>query len=574
MTENPSSARIVTGAVEGTSHKPDVTETPRASTTPADQFFVPAADLALDAACFQALFQHGLDAMIQVDGNGSITAWNRRAESLFGWSASEAIGRPVTELIIPARLRPAQEAGLKRFLITRQGPVINQRFETLALSRDGSEFPVEVAVTVVHIARQFFSCALVRDKTPERQRDQERHQAEDWLRTAIANAPVILYALAPGAVVTSIQGKGLEALGLRPEDIIGRTIYDIYPNEPLLHEAVRRGFRGETSPIMVELAGQSLEVHQVPQRDAEGHIRGITGAIINVTGFRRAAEQLRATAEALQKRNAALQRSNQELDEFTHIVAHDLKEPLRGIQTYAGLLIEGYGDRLDVTGRSRLEVLRQLGDRLDQQLEALLEFSRVGRVDLAKRDVDLNQVLSRTLFSLGFALQERGVLVRIPRPLPTVRCDPHRIGEVYANLIGNAVKYNDKAEKWIEIGWHENGLPRLDLAETPDYSRRPAAEQASPPVFYVRDNGIGIEPQHFAAIFRVFKRLHGNSEFGGGSGMGLTLVKKILERHGGRVWVESTYKEGTTFFFTLEPGGGNGGANHGERQTLSNPPNR
>jgi two-component system, chemotaxis family, sensor kinase Cph1 len=270
-------------------------------------------------------------------------------------------------------------------------------------------------------------------------------------------------------------------------------------------------------------------------------------------------ERLHARIDALEKHNAELQRSNQELDEFTHIVAHDLKEPLRGIQTYASLLLDDYGNVVNAAGRSRLEALRQLADRLHQRLEALLEFSRVGRVDLAIRDVDLNQVVNRALFSLGFALEERGVAVRVPRPLPTVRCDPHRVAEVYANLVSNAAKYNDKASKWIEIGWNEEGLLPTNLAETPSPSSLPLPCDPSLPVFYVRDNGIGIEPRDLATVFRVFKRLPGSDAYGSGSGMGLTLVKRIIERHGGSIWVESAFQEGTTFFFTLEPGTVKGG---------------
>ena len=125
--------------------------------------------------------------------------------------------------------------------------------------------------------------------------------------------------------------------------------------------------------------------------------------------------------------------------------------------------------------------------------------------------------------------------MRVPRPLPTVRCDRARVGEIFRNLVTNAVKYNDKAERWIEIGF-------LDPAGS-----RPA-------VFTVRDNGIGIPEKHFDVIFRIFKRLHGRDQYGGGTGAGLTIVKKVVERHQGRVWVESAAGEGTTFYFTLEQG--------------------
>jgi light-regulated signal transduction histidine kinase (bacteriophytochrome) len=175
--------------------------------------------------------------------------------------------------------------------------------------------------------------------------------------------------------------------------------------------------------------------------------------------------------------------------------------------------------------------------RLDELIDSLLQFSRVGRVDLAIDRVDLGEIVAGVVESLAVGLAEEGVEVRVPRPLPTVRCDRARVGEIFRNLVANAVKYNDKPAKWVEIGYR-------------DWSQDGAARR--PPVFYVRDNGIGIPRKHFDAIFRIFKRLHGRDQFGGGTGAGLTIVKKIVERHHGQVWVESASGEGTTFYFTLE----------------------
>ena len=131
--------------------------------------------------------------------------------------------------------------------------------------------------------------------------------------------------------------------------------------------------------------------------------------------------------------------------------------------------------------------------------------------------------------------RETRAVVRIPRPLPKVRCARVQIGEVFHNLINNALKYNDKAEKWVEIGWEQ----RADGAMT---------------TFFVRDNGIGINSDQIEDIFRIFKRLHGRTEFGGGTGAGLTIARKIVERHRGSLWAESTPGEGTTFYFTLPEG--------------------
>jgi len=242
-------------------------------------------------------------------------------------------------------------------------------------------------------------------------------------------------------------------------------------------------------------------------------------------------ERLRAERE-LEERNTELQRSNQELDDFAYIASHDLKEPLRGIHNFASFLLEDYADKLDAEGRAKLETLTRLSRRMEILIDSLLQYSRLGRVDLAIENVDLNETVSEVLDSIDIGLRENRVEVRIPRPLPVVRCDRVRVRELYHNLVVNGMKYNDKPEKWIEIGWEGNG--------------------AGPRAFYVRDNGIGIQEKHRDAIFRIFKRLHGRDKFGGGTGAGLTIVKKIVERHNGRIWVDSAVGEGTTIHFTLE----------------------
>jgi signal transduction histidine kinase len=236
----------------------------------------------------------------------------------------------------------------------------------------------------------------------------------------------------------------------------------------------------------------------------------------------------------LARRNEELHQSNKELDDFAYIASHDLKEPLRGIHNFSNFLLEDYSDKLDDDGRSKLETLMRLTRRMETLIDSLLQFSRLGRVDLAMDQVDLNAIVGEVLDSLAITLQEEKVEVRVPRRLPKVRADRVRVGEIFANLVVNAVRYNDKPQKWIEIGV-QKGSPA-----------------GGAPVFYVRDNGIGIPEKHFDSVFRIFKRLHGREKFGGGTGAGLTIVKKIVERHHGRIWLESSPGEGTTFYFTLQ----------------------
>jgi len=242
--------------------------------------------------------------------------------------------------------------------------------------------------------------------------------------------------------------------------------------------------------------------------------------------------ELQNRAEVLQRLNSALQRRNQELDAFTYIASHDLKEPLRGISNYAQFLIEDYSATLDVEGRERLVTIQRLIQGMEELLNSLLHYSRVERAELSQRDLDLTQVVREALDQLQGRLQGEQVQVRLPQSLPIVRGDRTQLIEVFTNLLSNAVKYNDKLEKWVEVGVQDN-------------------TNGEPPIFYVRDNGIGISPEHTEKVFEIFRRLHTRNAYGGGTGAGLTIVKKIIERHSGRIWVESAVGNGTTFFFTI-----------------------
>ncbi|PAW67191.1 MAG: hypothetical protein B9S38_12765 [Verrucomicrobiia bacterium Tous-C4TDCM] len=224
--------------------------------------------------------------------------------------------------------------------------------------------------------------------------------------------------------------------------------------------------------------------------------------------------------------NVDLTRSNEELDAFAYVASHDLKEPLRGISKYAHQLLES-ATSADAETRQRLEGLTRLTVRMDTLLDSLLHFSRVGRATLQFQPVDLNEVLEEALEMVAARRQEVPTEIR----LPTVECDRMRVREIFVNLLANAMKYNDKPQRQIEIGW--------------------SADDTRGPVIFVRDNGIGIEPRHFDTVFKMFKRLHGRETFGGGSGAGLTIVQKLVEQHHGSVWLESTTGVGSTFHFTL-----------------------
>ena len=249
-------------------------------------------------------------------------------------------------------------------------------------------------------------------------------------------------------------------------------------------------------------------------------------------------------ADEMALMNFELQRSNEELDSFAYIASHDLKEPLRGIHNYANFLMEDYAETLDEDGVAKLQTMVRLTQRMEDLINSLLHFSRLGRAELAQNSVNLNELVQQIIATLTISRPQNEVEFRIPRPIPSIQGDYSQINELFTNLISNAIKYNNKPEKWVEIGF----LDRLDR-EYPEMIANSAEAPAR--TFYIRDNGIGIPPEHLDKIFQIFRRLHGRDEFGGGTGAGLTIARKIVERHGGRIWVESTPTQGSTFYFTL-----------------------
>ncbi|MBN3927208.1 ATP-binding protein [Nostoc sp. NMS4] len=242
-------------------------------------------------------------------------------------------------------------------------------------------------------------------------------------------------------------------------------------------------------------------------------------------------------ADKLAAMNFELQRSNEELDSFAYVASHDLKEPLRGIHNYANFLMEDYADVLDNDGVAKLQTLVRLTQRMEDLINSLLHFSRLGRAELIRQPVNLNELVQQVISTLSIARPQSEVEFRIPQPLKSIQCDRAQINELFTNLISNAIKYNDKPNKWVEIGFiEENGQRKVAPTSM---------------TFYVRDNGIGIPEEHLDKIFQIFRRLHGRDDFGGGTGVGLTIARKIVERHGGKIWVESNQTQGSTFYFTL-----------------------
>ncbi|HJX10370.1 MAG TPA: ATP-binding protein [Candidatus Binatia bacterium] len=248
---------------------------------------------------------------------------------------------------------------------------------------------------------------------------------------------------------------------------------------------------------------------------------------------REVAERQRAE-KGMAEKTVELQRSNAELQQFAYVASHDLQEPLRMVRSYTGLLARRYQGKLDADADQFIAYAVDGARRMQELINDLLSYSRVGTQGRELTAADCEAVLANTLVSLKMAIQESGAKV-CHEPLPTVRGDEVQLGQLFQNLIGNGIKYRRDGPLVIHVACRPEGSHWL---------------------FSVRDNGIGIEPQYYERIFTIFQRLHAKERYPG-SGIGLAICKKIVERHGGKIWVESELGKGSTFYFTLPAVGAN-----------------
>jgi len=251
--------------------------------------------------------------------------------------------------------------------------------------------------------------------------------------------------------------------------------------------------------------------------------------VLSHMAIKNVAEDLSESKRALEKQKVSLEYINKELDDFTYIVSHDLKEPLRSIDAFSKFLEDDYKDTIEEEGREYLKRIRANSLRMQNLIEDLLDISRIERRKSSFEEVDISCLFTEVNLRLEYAIKEKNVKVLIPDDLPRIFCDRVRMVEVFANLFSNAIKFNDKPNPTIEAGCAVQG----------DYYE-----------FFVKDNGPGIEQQYFDKIFEIFQRL-GKKEDHEGTGAGLTIVKKIIEMHNGKIWVDSKVGEYTAFYFTI-----------------------
>ncbi len=498
------------------------------------------------------LIENSAVATFVLDPEHRIVFWNKACQKLTGFSAAEMIGtenqwkpfydhkrQTLADIIIdgnPAGISSLYSKYAKSSLITNglQG-------EGWYTNLNGKDRYIVFDAAPVYNSRGELTVVIetLHDIT-ERKETEEKlklfsvavEEAPDGVQIVNLNGYVLFSNKAVehiyGFTCEELQGKHVNDMNADPEFAARVIIPSVNEKGRWDGELLVKHKEGRVFPIWLTAA---------LVKDNNGQPFAMIGLIRDVTERKKAEEQL-----AL--KTAELERSNAELDRFASIVSHDLKEPLVSISGFAEVLEERYKDALDEKGRKYLANIVSGAFRMELLITDLLAYARVSTRGIPFAPVDCNSILGIVLSNLRMGIDESGAVVTSGN-LPTVMGDETQFVQLFQNLIGNAIKYRSDAPPLI----HVSATPIAEGGGKSAFSV-PQSEIKGGWLFSISDNGIGIDSRHFEHIFRIFQRLDHRGKYPG-TGIGLAVCKKIVERHGGRIWVESEPGKGSTFFFTI-----------------------
>lgn len=480
---------------------------------------------------FRTMFQEVPSIAVQGYAmDGTTQYWNSASEKLYGYSAEEAIGRSLLELIIPPEMRDRVRQDIQHMAETGQ-PI--PAAELSLMRKDGSRVPVYSSHAIISIQghpRELF-CLDV-DLT-------ERKRAEQGVAYQAK-----LLASVNDAIVGSDSDFRLNAwnasaestYGWKAEEVLARNGLEVLQTEwpqadaelmrRMIEETGR--WRGEATQLRKDGTRIPVEVSSMVLCDENGQVTGYVSVNRDITDRKRTEEALRERTSELEELNRELARSNEELEQFAYVASHDLQEPLRTMSSFSQLLEKRYKDRLDQDANDFINFIVDAATRMQKLITDLLAYSRAGHGGAGMVEVDCNQLVHKLVRSMSLTIEAANGQVTFDR-LPVVTAYEAGINQLFQNLIGNALKFRGEQPPCIHI----------------------SAQQAEKEwIFSVQDNGIGIEPQYSQRIFMIFQRLHPRDKYAG-TGIGLSICKKIVESLGGRIWTESELGKGSTFYFTV-----------------------
>jgi PAS domain S-box-containing protein len=485
---------------------------------------------------FRSIIDSANEAILCYDSELKLVDANAAAERIIGLPLAEIIGKPGFTSLLPCVREdgspmPADERPTRRTV--RGGKPLSG--EVLGIKRpDGSITWLSINTGFLRRGgdEKFYGIvSTITDTTARREAQEALRQSEELFRKTFELA-------ASGIAHVSLDGRFMrvnrrltEMFGYTEAQLIGRSVKEVsHPEDRDVTDAQRALIRaGERESVRFEKRYLRKDGNAVWVSLGVALVRSATGAPqYEIAMFDDITERKEAEA-ALHQAHEELKRSNSELEQFAYVASHDLQEPLRMVSSYAQLLGRRYSEKLDADAREFMAYIVDGATRMKQLIEDLLAYSRVGTKGKDFKPVEVEKSVRRAIGNLKAAIEESGASVTCD-PLPTLAADEVQLAQLFQNLIGNALKFRSPSvQPRIHVGVK-------DLGQAFEFS--------------VADNGIGIEPQYFERIFMVFQRLHNKGEYAG-TGIGLAIVKKVVERHGGHIRVESKLGEGSAFIFTL-----------------------
>ena len=486
-------------------------------------------------ARYRGLLEAAPDAMVVVDQAGEIVLLNVQAEKQFGYRRDELLGQPVTN-IIPMGFAERLIADDLRSAADALAQQIGTGIELVARRKDGSDFPIEIMLSPLDSAEGVLVTAAIRDISVRKAAEAVLVQMEARYRGLLEAAPDAMVVVNQAGDIILLNAQAEKQFGYRRDELLGQPVTNLIPEgfaERLVTDALRSAedALAQVIGMGLELVARRkdgsdfpIELMLSPLDSADGIL--VTAAIRDIS-IRRAAE-----AELLQK-VGALHQSNEELEQFAYVASHDLQEPLRMVSSYTQLLGRRYKGRLDSDADEFIAFAVDGATRMQRLIQDLLEYSRVGTKGRAMAETSSEAAFNAAEMNLRRAIEDGGAIVTHD-PLPMVMADETQLVQLFQNLVGNGIKYRGAAVPEVHVTAVRGGKGRWE--------------------FSVTDNGLGIDPEYHDRIFGMFQRLHGRDEMAG-TGIGLAIAKKIVERHGGSISVQSQLGAGSTFRYSLGAAG-------------------
>jgi PAS domain S-box-containing protein len=486
---------------------------------------------------YRGLLEAAPDAMVVVNQDGDIVLLNLQAEKQFGYHRDELVGQPVKNIIpqgfaerlVADDLRSAEDA------LAQQ---IGMGIELIARRKDGSEFPIELMLSPLANPEGILVTAAIRDISLRKNAEKHLAQMEGRYRGLLEAAPDAMVVVNQGGDIVLLNLQAEQQFGYRRNELLGQKVKNIIP-EGFAERLVADDLRSAEDALAQQI-GMGIELIARRKDGSEFPIELMLSPLANPEGILVTAAirdiSIRKVADGnLARKVEELSRSNEELGQFAYIASHDLQEPLRMVASYTQLLSRRYKGKLDSDADEFIAFAVDGANRMQRLIQDLLIYSRVGTKENKLADISSEHALQQALKNLHGSIQDTGAQVTHDQ-LPVIKADESQLVQLFQNLVGNAIKYQNP------------GTPRIHISA--------AAADRKQCTFSVHDNGLGIDPQYFERIFGMFQRLHKRDEFAG-TGIGLAICKKIVERHGGNISVDSKPGEGSTFRFTLTEGANN-----------------